>query len=137
MITGLAKNEGSVEILANSLGERTTASWVAFKGAERLIGEAAKAQFTSNPKNTIFDTKRIIGRTWDDPSVQKDRKHFTFDVVKNDAGKPVISVQVNGTNKLFTPEEIGGMILGHMRSIAEANMGTVVKDAVITVPAYL
>jgi molecular chaperone DnaK (HSP70) len=128
---------GGIEIQVNGLGQRTTPSWVSFNGQERLIGDAAKSQHTTNPKNTIYDTKRFIGKTWDDPTLKKDMKHFTYDVVKNDVGKPVISVQVNGTTKLFTPEEIAGMILGNMKGIAEASLGTSIKDAVITVPAYL
>jgi len=124
------------EIIPNEEGGRTTASWVAFTGQERLIGEAAKAQFVSNPKNTIFDVKRFIGRTFNDPVFQKDRKHFTYETVENSAGKPSVRVEVNGTNKDFTAEEISAFILGKMKLIAEQNIGKPVKDAVITVPAY-
>lgn len=126
---------GKVEIIANDQGNRTTPSYVAFSETERLIGDAAKNQATLNPSNTIFDAKRLIGRKFDDPSVQSDRCNWPFQVI-NEAGKPKIRVQTKGAWKSFAPEEISSMVLMKMKEIAEAYLGETVKDAVITVPAY-
>lgn len=102
---------------------------------DRLIGDAAKNQLTLNPENTVFDAKRLIGRTWDDPSVQHDAKFFPFRVV-NRNNKPQVVVKVNGQDKEFTPEEISAMVLSKMKEIAEAYLGKKVVNAVVTVPAY-
>jgi len=126
---------GKVEILVNDQGHRITPSYVAFTDEERLVGDAAKNQAAANPKRTIFDVKRLIGRKFDDKDVQADIKHFPFDVIKKD-GKPVISVDVSGTQRTFTPEEISAMVLGKMKEIAEAYLGKKVTHAVVTVPAY-
>ncbi|OON16814.1 DnaK family protein, partial [Opisthorchis viverrini] len=88
-----------------------------------------------NPTNTVFDAKRLIGRRFDDASVQSDMKHWPFNVV-DDKGKPKIQVEYRGETKTFSPEEISAMVLGKMKEIAEAYLGTTVKDAVVTVPAY-
>lgn len=92
-------------------------------------------QAAMNPKNTVFDAKRLIGRKFNDDVVQADMKHWPFKVV-NQAGKPKIEAEFKGTNKTFTPEEISSMVLTKMRETAEAYLGTSVKNAVITVPAY-
>ncbi|KER26783.1 hypothetical protein T265_06064 [Opisthorchis viverrini] len=126
---------GKVEIIANDQGNRTTPSYVAFTDTERLIGDAAKNQVAMNPTNTVFDAKRLIGRRFDDASVQSDMKHWPFNVV-DDKGKPKIQVEYRGETKTFSPEEISAMVLGKMKEIAEAYLGTTVKDAVVTVPAY-
>lgn len=127
---------GRVEIIANDQGNRITPSYVAFTADnERLIGDAAKNQLTSNPENTIFDVKRLIGRTWDDKSVQKDIQYYPFKVT-NKNGKPHINVQVSGEEKVFAPEEVSAMVLGKMREIAEGYLGKKINNAVITVPAY-
>lgn len=126
---------GKVEIIANDQGNRTTPSYVAFTEVERLIGEAAKNQATLNPNNTIFDAKRLIGRSFDDPTVQSDRKNWPFQVI-NESGRPKFRVQSKETWKTFTPEEISSMVLTKMKETAEAYLGQTVKDAVITVPAY-
>ena len=109
---GVVKNN-RVEIIANDQGNRITPSYVAFsKDGERLIGDAAKNQLTSNPENTIFDAKRLIGRQYNEPSVQHDKKYWPFSVVeRND--KPHIKVMIHGNQeKLFAPEEISAMVLG-------------------------
>ncbi|XP_050321453.1 heat shock protein 70-like [Bactrocera neohumeralis] len=126
---------GKVEIIANDQGNRTTPSYVAFTDSERLIGDAAKNQVAMNPKNTVFDAKRLIGRKYDDPKIMEDVKHWPFKVV-SDGGKPKISVEYKGENKRFAPEEISSMVLTKMKETAEAYLGTTVSDAVITVPAY-
>ena len=126
---------GKVEIIANDQGNRTTPSYVGFTDTERLIGDAAKGQVAMNPKNTVFDAKRLIGRRYDDPKIQQDLKHWPFGVV-NDGGKPRIEAEYKGERKRFTPEEISSMVLTKMKETAEAYLGTKVTDAVITVPAY-
>jgi len=132
---GVFKN-GRVDIIANDQGNRITPSYVAFTAeGERLIGDAAKNQLTSNPENTVFDVKRLIGRTWDDKSVQHDIKYYPFKVL-NKNGKPQVYVTANDAEKSFTPEEISAMVLGKMRDIAEEYLGKKVKNAVVTVPAY-
>ncbi|XP_050447479.1 heat shock 70 kDa protein cognate 4-like isoform X3 [Cataglyphis hispanica] len=126
---------GKVEIIANDQGNRTTPSYVAFTDTERLIGDAAKNQVAMNPVNTIFDAKRLIGRRFEDPSVQSDMKHWPFTVI-NDGGKPKIRLQYKGEVKSFFPEEISSMVLTKMKETAEAYLGTAIRNAVVTVPAY-
>ncbi|XP_061395011.1 heat shock protein 70-like [Musca vetustissima] len=126
---------GKVEIIANDQGNRTTPSYVAFTDTERLIGDAAKNQVAMNPKNTVFDAKRLIGRKYDDPKIMEDIKHWPFKVV-SDCGKPKICVEFKGEQKRFAPEEISSMVLTKMKETAEAYLGQSVSDAVITVPAY-
>ncbi|CAF4024342.1 unnamed protein product [Rotaria sordida] len=126
---------GKVEIIANDQGNRTTPSYVAFTDSERLIGDAAKNQVAMNPNNTVFDAKRLIGRKFDESTVQSDMKHWPFKVI-NDNGKPKIQVEYKNEIKSFTPEEISSMVLTKMKEIAEAYLGRKVSDAVVTVPAY-
>lgn len=126
---------GKVEIIANDQGNRTTPSYVAFTDTERLIGDAAKNQVAMNPQNSVFDAKRLIGRKFDDASVQADMKLWPFKVV-NEATKPKIQVEFKGEVKTFFPEEISSMVLTKMRETAEAYLGRSVSSAVITVPAY-
>ncbi|CAL4938771.1 unnamed protein product [Urochloa decumbens] len=125
-----------VEIIANDQGNRTTPSYVAFTDTERLIGDAAKNQVAMNPTNTVFDAKRLIGRRFSDPSVQADMKMWPFKVVPGPADKPMIVVTYKGEEKKFSAEEISSMVLTKMKEIAEAYLGTTIKNAVITVPAY-
>jgi len=101
---------GKVEIIANDQGNRTTPSYVAFNDSERLIGDAAKNQVAMNPNNSVFDAKRLLGRKFNDPSVQSDKKHWSFNVI-NDNDKPKIQVEYKGQEKVFTPEEISSMVL--------------------------
>ena len=127
---GVMQN-GKVEILANDQGNRITPSYVAFTDEERLVGDAAKNQYAANPKRTVYDIKRMIGRKWSDKDVQADQKHFPFPV-KNKDGKPVVSVEVSGKDRTFAPEEISAMVLGKMRDVAEAYLGKKVDNAVVT-----
>ena len=125
-----------IEIIANDQGNRTTPSYVAFTETERLIGDSAKNQCASNPKNTVFDAKRLIGRPMDDKQLQSDMKYFPFNVSGNKDNKPIITVDYKNEEKQFLPEEISSMILIKMKEIAESYLGSTVKDAVVTVPAY-
>ena len=126
---------GKVEIIANDQGNRTTPSHVAFTDTERLIGDAAKQQVARNPENSVFDAKRLIGRQYNDPTVQADMKHWPF-TVTSDQGKPKIKVTYQGEEKVLAPEEVSAMVLQKMKETAEAYLGKKVTDAVITVPAY-
>jgi heat shock protein 1/8 len=125
-----------VEVIANSMGNRTTPSWVSFNENERLIGEAAKTSSSSNPSNTIYDIKRLMGRKYSDPIVQAEIKNFPFKVISADGDRCKVEVQYKNEKKILTPEEISGMILGYMKETAEAYLGQKVTKAVITVPAY-
>jgi L1 cell adhesion molecule like protein len=131
---GIWQND-HVEIIANDQGNRTTPSFVSFTDEERLIGDAAKSMASSNPTNTIFDAKRLIGKKYNDPSVQSDKKHFSYELIDK-SNKPYISAKYKGETKEFSPEEISSMVLIKMKEIAESFLGSEVKDAVITVPAY-
>eukprot|EP01069_Polyplicarium_translucidae_P008432 Polyplicarium_translucidae@DN3222_c4_g1_i1.p1 len=127
---------GRVEIIPNDQGNRITPSYVAIIEGDRLVGEAAKLQATINPSQTVFDVKRLIGRRYEDSSVQKDKKLLPFDIVNKDK-KPYISLEVGaGTRREFSPEEMSAMVLIKMKETAEAYLGKEVKNAVITVPAY-
>ncbi|GFN81443.1 heat shock 70 kda protein [Plakobranchus ocellatus] len=99
---------GKVEIIANDQGNRTTPSYVAFTDTERLVGDPAKNQAALNPANTIFDAKRLIGRKFNDSTVQGDMKHWPFKVAQVD-GRPKIKAEYKGEQKLFAPEEISSM----------------------------
>lgn len=124
-----------VHIISNDQGNRITPSYVAFTDTERLVGEAAKDQVTMNPENTVFDVKRLIGRHFDDSTVQDDIVHWPFKVI-NDETKPKIEVMFQGKKRIFHPEEISSMVLYRMKQTAEAYLNKTVNDAVITAPAY-
>jgi len=127
---------GRVEVLSNDQGNRITPSYVAFtEEGERLIGDAAKNQLTSNPTNTIFDAKRLIGRDWSEESVQKDAQFFPFKLI-NKNNKPAIQVSTGADMKTLSPEEVSAMVLTKMKTIAEDYLGENVTQAVVTVPAY-
>lgn len=126
---------GKVEIIANDQGNRTTPSYVAFTDTERLIGDGAKSQVAMNATNSVFDAKRLIGRKFDDISVQSDMKHWPFQVI-NVGNKPMIQVEFKGEIKKFSAEEISSMVLTKMIETASAYLGKQIKDAVVTVPAY-
>merc|ERR1712164_24715 len=132
---GIWQND-RVEIIANDQGNRTTPSFVAFTETERMIGDAAKNQAATNPMNTVFDAKRLIGRKFSDSSTQSDLKHFPFKVVAKEGDRPSIVVEYKGEEKHFFPEEIASMVLIKMKETAEAYLGKDVPNAVVTVPAY-
>ncbi|KAF1334953.1 Luminal-binding protein, partial [Globisporangium splendens] len=128
--------DGKVDIIANDQGNRITPSYVAWDANdERLIGDGAKNQAAINPEKTIFDVKRLIGRSYNDKSVQADKKLLPYKIVNKD-DKPFIQVPIKSQTKLFSPEEISAMVLGKMKEIAEAYLSRDVRDAVVTVPAY-
>jgi molecular chaperone DnaK len=123
---------GKPEIIANSEGARTTPSVVAInKNGERLVGQVARRQQVTNSKNTIYEVKRLIGRKWDDPEVQRDLKLMGYEIVKSGNG-----VRVKMGDKEYSPEEISAMILAKLKADAESFLGDKVTEAVITVPAY-
>ena len=128
--------DGSVEIIANEQGDRTTPSYVAFTSDERLVGTSAKNQAALNPKNTVFDAKRLIGRKFNDQSVKSDTTLWPFEVIEEGDNIPAIEVQYKGETKTFHAEEISAMVLTKMKEIAENYLGKPVEHAVITVPAY-
>lgn len=128
--------KGRVEIIANDQGNRITPSYVAYTpSGERLIGEAAKNQATLYPSETLFDVKRLIGRRFNEESVQKDKKLLPYELI-NVEGKPQISVKVGAEIKRMAPEEVSAIVLIKMKEIAESYLGTEVTNAVVTVPAY-
>ena len=123
---------GKPEIIANSEGNRTTPSVVAVnKNSERLVGQVARRQQVTNPKNTVYEVKRLIGRNWNDKEVQRDLKLMGYEIVKSGNG-----VKVKMGDKEYSPEEISAMILSKLKADAEAFLGGKVTEAVITVPAY-
>ena len=125
-----------VEIIPNTSGNNTTPSVVTFS-KKMLVGDEAKAQITKDYKNTIYDTKRLIGRQFDDPIVQKDMKNWPFKVEKDQkTSRPLINVEFKGKIKKFYPEDISAIILQYMKNIAETYLGRKVTNAIITVPAY-
>jgi len=127
---------GRVEIIANEQGNRVTPSVVGFTERERLVGEGALNQATTNPTNTIFDAKRLIGRKFEEESVQQDCELWPFSIKPDSDGKPLIEVDYLRETRLFCAEEISSMVLAKMRETAELYLGHEVTKAVLTVPAY-
>ena len=126
---------GEPHVLENSEGARTTPSIVAFtKSGERLVGQAAKRQAVTNPKNTIFSAKRLVGRKYSELSDED--KQLPYKVIEAENGDAHIEVEVAGEKKTYSPQEISAMILGKLKSDAEAKLGETITEAVITVPAY-
>ena len=124
---------GDPNVLANSEGSRTTPSVVAFTDSgERLAGQIARRQAITNPENTIFAVKRLIGRRFDDPMVQRAAKVLPYKVVRNDNGDAWVEIR----GKQYSPAEISAFILQKMKQTAEDYLGEKVTEAVITVPAY-
>lgn len=127
---------GRVEIIPNDLGMNTTPSCVSFTEIERYIGQIAKDNSQRNPRNTIYDVKRLIGRKIDDPLIQDDLKHWPFTVTQNPQKQPMIVATYKEKEQQFHPEEISAMILEKLKSYAEDYLGQKITQAVITVPAY-
>ena len=126
---------GESVVIPNSEGARTTPSVVAFaKDGERLVGQAAKRQAVTNPSNTIFSAKRFIGRKFDE--VQEEAASLPYNIVSGKNGDAYIECEVSGKKEQFAPEQISAMVLGKLKSDAEAYLGETVTEAVITVPAY-
>ena len=122
-----------VKVIENSEGKRTTPSIIAFsEDGEVLVGESAKRQAVTNPENTIYEVKRLIGRKFDDAEVQKDMKHVPYKIVKSDNG----DAWVEARGKTYSPQQISAYILQKMKKTAEDYLGETVSEAVITVPAY-
>ena len=129
----VALMDGSqARVIENSEGARTTPSIVAFTEDERLVGQPAKRQAVTNPENTIFGVKRLIGRRVDDSDLAKDKKNMPFSVVDGGNGDAWVSVR----NEKYSPSQISAFILGKMKETAESYLGEEVTQAVITVPAY-
>src|ERR1700729_133427 len=122
-----------VRVIENSEGARTTPSMVAFSdGGERLVGQSAKRQAVTNPSNTLYAIKRLIGRRFDDPIVAKDKKLVPYAIVKGDNG----DAWVEARSEKYAPSQVSAFILTKMKETAEAYLGETVSQAVITVPAY-
>jgi heat shock protein 1/8 len=131
------ESEQRTEVFANSEGARTTPSVVAFTDTERLIGQPAQAQAAGNSTNTVFDAKRLIGRSMKDSVLTNDIEHLPFKVAAGpDGDSPVVTVSFRGEDRTFAPEEISAMVLTKMKQTAERQLQKKVKRAVITVPAY-
>ena len=126
---------GQATVLENSEGARTTPSIVAFtKNGERIVGQAAKRQAVTNPRNTVFSAKRLIGRKY--AELTADDKKVPYTIVEAANGDAHIQVEVGGETKVYSPQEISAMILGKLKADAEAKLGETITEAVITVPAY-
>ena len=128
---------GKADVIPNQeTGSRITPSVVGFTKKDRIVGEAAKNQAIRNYKNTVYDAKRLIGRDFDDPEVQKDIKLWPFKVIKGDNNKPKIEVEYKGKTETFYPEEISACILAKLKQNAKDYLGHEVNEAIITCPAY-
>src|SRR5699024_5235761 len=126
---------GHADIIVDEQHNRATPSYVSFTDAERLIGDAALYQPASNLANTVFDAKRLIGRRFDDKTVQEDVKRWPFKVVDNGNNTPMVEVEYKSETKRFRPEEISAMMLEKVKETAETFLGQPVTEAVISVPA--
>lgn len=130
------ESDGRVNVIVNENGNRTTPSYVSFQGSERNIGDLAKKQSGQNPKNTVYDVKRLIGNKYSDSYIQKDLRHLSYNLQSDENDKPLICVEYMNETKLYHPEQISAMLLEHLKNLASKQIGYEVKKAVITVPAY-
>ncbi|MBL8835141.1 MAG: Hsp70 family protein, partial [Alphaproteobacteria bacterium] len=130
----VAVMEGTTpKVIANAEGANTTPSIVAFtEGGERLVGQAAKRQAVTNPSNTLYAIKRLIGRRFEDPMVDKDKGLVPYTIIKADNGDAWVEAQ----GKKYSPSQVSAFILQKMKETAESYLGEKVTQAVITVPAY-
>jgi L1 cell adhesion molecule like protein len=128
---GIYKQNGIVDIIVNEEGNKTTPSYVSFNNSERLIGNSAKDNAGQNPTNTIYDVKRLMGKSFNDSEIIKLKKHLTYDIVEDDN-----CIKIKIEDKLFLPEEISSMILSKLVDMAEKYVGQKITKAVVTVPAY-
>jgi L1 cell adhesion molecule like protein len=133
---GYYKSEGQVEILVNENGNRTTPSYVSFENDERYIGDSAKKNSGQNPKNTIYEVKRLIGTKYSDKVVQNNMRHLSYKVVPDGDDKPMVEVEYMNETKQFYPEQISSMILQKLKDVATNNLNQEITKAVVTVPAY-
>src|SRR3990172_3487355 len=126
---------GELVVIPNAEGGRTTPSVVAFtKSGERLVGQAAKRQAVTNPKNTVFSAKRLIGRKYTE--IRDEAKNFPFKAIEGRNGDAYVEVQVGDKTEQYAPQQISAFVLGKMKADAEAYLGEKITQAVITVPAY-
>jgi len=125
-----------VRVLPNSVGEKTTPSWVAFTQSGRVVGQPAKQQASMNASNTIYDVKRFIGRSLDDPVTREESRRFPYLILDGGDGRPVIEVEWRGIKQRLSPEEISSMVLLEMKRAAEGALNKTIRKAVITVPAH-
>jgi molecular chaperone DnaK len=122
----------TAKVIENAEGSRTTPSIVAWTDKEQLVGAAAKRQAVTNPTNTVSAVKRLIGRRYDDKTVQQDMKTLPYKIVSSTNGDAWVSIK----DQKYSPQEVSAQILTKMKSTAEAYTGTTITQAVITVPAY-
>ncbi|XP_015116865.1 97 kDa heat shock protein isoform X2 [Diachasma alloeum] len=127
---------GGIETIANDYSLRSTPSWVAFSGKNRILGVAAKNQMVTNMKNTIFGFKRLLGRKFNDPQVQKEIRFLPYKITAQPDGTIGIHVQYLGEEHIFTPEQITAMLFTKLKEISETALQTAVNDCVISVPSY-
>lgn len=126
-----------VEIIPTNTGGRTTPSYISFTDSDIMIGESAKNNVGNNPFNTVYDVKRMMGRSYDDKTLQNDFKHFSFSVKKDEkTERPVIPVKYMNDDKSYFPEQLSSLLLAQLKKDAEEYLGMPVNKAVITVPAY-
>nr|XP_043625182.1 heat shock cognate 70 kDa protein [Erigeron canadensis] len=130
------RQKNRVEIIPNEQGNHVTPSFVAVNDTEIVVGEGAKLQIIRKATNTIFDVKRMIGKRFQDPQLQKDLEAWPFKIIEGPRAKPNVVVEFEGKKKTFAPEELSAMVLKKIKEVAEKFLGTEVTDAVITVPAY-
>lgn len=132
----LAPNSHDVDIIENQQGDRTTPSYVAFTEEEEVIGKLAKDRVYRNFKNVVYDSKRFIGRKFDDEYLQQNIKKWSFSVISDRDNTPLIQIFKEDEIVTYKPQEISGKLLGYMKRIAEKRLNGSIKDVVITVPAY-
>ncbi|KAB0796035.1 hypothetical protein PPYR_10101 [Photinus pyralis] len=132
----LANNKYDVDIIENQHGDRTTPSYVAFTDNGEVVGKQAKDKVYRNPENVVYDSKRLIGRLFDDPYIQQNLKAWTFNINAGPDSKPLIQVIQGDSIVSYSPHQISAKLLAHMKSVVENRIGEKITRAVVTVPAY-